>query len=123
MRGVPLLAFLRRAAPRAREIDMLWGVGIPMRDGTHLNATVFRPDSMPSPLPVVFTLILRAARLRVRAGGSARTGQLGGALDPTPAVWWRTNRAKDARTAHVALYHDAAHPSSLELPVAVAQPR
>jgi predicted acyl esterase len=25
--------------------------------------------------------------------------------------------AKDARTAHVTLYHDAAHPSALEIPV------
>jgi putative CocE/NonD family hydrolase len=45
-------------APRAgaADIDLLWGVKIPLRDGVQLNATVFKPDPQPSPLPVVFTL-------------------------------------------------------------------
>src|SRR6266568_581700 len=43
------------AAPPA-ETDMLWAVKIPMRDGVHLNATVFKPRSQDRPLPVVFTL-------------------------------------------------------------------
>ena len=30
--------------------------------------------------------------------------------------------AKDARTAHIALYHDAAHASFLELPIVVGAP-
>jgi putative CocE/NonD family hydrolase len=37
-------------------VDMLWGVKIPLRDGIHLNATVFKPKPMPTPLPVIFTL-------------------------------------------------------------------
>lgn len=38
------------------KIEMLWGVKIPMRDGVKLNATIFKPQEMPEPLPLVFTL-------------------------------------------------------------------
>jgi hypothetical protein len=38
------------------EIDLLWAVKIPLRDGVRLNATVYKPKKMESPLPVVFTL-------------------------------------------------------------------
>ncbi len=38
------------------KIEMMWGVKIPMRDGVRLNATVFMPQEMPEPLPLVFTL-------------------------------------------------------------------
>jgi uncharacterized protein len=38
------------------EIELLWGVKIPMRDGVKLNATVYKPKAMNEPLPVVFTL-------------------------------------------------------------------
>ena len=44
------------AAADLPAVEMLWGVRIPMRDGVHLNATVFKPREMPAPLPVVFTL-------------------------------------------------------------------
>jgi uncharacterized protein len=37
-------------------VDMMWGIKIPLRDGVHLNATVFKPKEMKDPLPVVFTL-------------------------------------------------------------------
>jgi putative CocE/NonD family hydrolase len=37
-------------------VEMAWGVRIPMRDGVHLNATVYRPANQSSPLPVIFTL-------------------------------------------------------------------
>ena len=40
----------------APEIDLLWAVKIPMRDGVHLNATVFKPRGQAGPLPVIFTL-------------------------------------------------------------------
>ena len=50
------LALFASAALQAGEIDMLWGVRIPLRDGVHLNATVFKPKAMTSPLPVIFTL-------------------------------------------------------------------
>lgn len=39
-----------------REIDLIWGVKIPMRDGVKLNATVYKPKKMDKPLPVIFTL-------------------------------------------------------------------
>ncbi len=39
-----------------RKIDMLWGVKIPMRDGSNLNATIFMPNAQEEPLPVIFTL-------------------------------------------------------------------
>ena len=38
------------------EIDLIWGVKIPMRDGVKLNATVYKPKKMDEPLPVIFTL-------------------------------------------------------------------
>jgi len=37
-------------------IDLIWGVKIPMRDGVKLNATVYKPNKMGAPLPVIFTL-------------------------------------------------------------------
>lgn len=56
MRRVCLLAFLMLSTLPAQDIDMLWGVRVPLRDGVHLSATVFKPKTMPAPLPVVFTL-------------------------------------------------------------------
>src|SRR5438132_5382375 len=47
---------LAQPARAARDIDFLWGVKVPMRDGVKLNATVYRPKEMKGPLPVVFTL-------------------------------------------------------------------
>ena len=38
------------------EVDLTWGVKIPMRDGVKLNATVYKPKGMSAPLPVIFTL-------------------------------------------------------------------
>jgi len=38
------------------EVEMLWGVKIPMRDGVQLNATVFKPREQKEALPVLFTL-------------------------------------------------------------------
>ena len=43
-------------ANTASDIEMLWGVKIPMRDGIRLNATVFRPPRQEQPLPVIVTL-------------------------------------------------------------------
>lgn len=37
-------------------VDLRWGVKVPMRDGNLLNATLYQPQEMPEPLPVVFTL-------------------------------------------------------------------
>jgi uncharacterized protein len=56
MRKLFLLTVLALPTLRAQGIDLLWGVKIPMRDGVHLNATVFKPEAMPAPLPVIFTL-------------------------------------------------------------------
>lgn len=47
---------LAQTATLEPEVDMLWGVKIPLRDGVRLNATVFKPKSMPASLPTVFTL-------------------------------------------------------------------
>jgi len=38
-----------------KNVDFSWGVKIPMRDGIHLNATVYKPKSG-DPTPVIFTL-------------------------------------------------------------------
>jgi uncharacterized protein len=43
-------------ANQAADIDLLWAVKIPMRDGVRLNATVFKPRVQERPLPVIFTL-------------------------------------------------------------------
>ncbi len=37
------------------EMNFSWGVKIPMRDGVHLNATLYRPDT-DQPVPAIFTL-------------------------------------------------------------------
>src|SRR5579859_5487524 len=41
--------------PPAKPVDMQWGVKIPLRDGVHLNATIYRPHEQKEPLPVIFT--------------------------------------------------------------------
>ena len=41
---------------REKQIDLLWGVKIPMRDGVRLDATVYKPHEQKQPLPVIFTL-------------------------------------------------------------------
>jgi len=38
------------------DVDMTWGVKIPLRDGVRLNATVYQPHNQKEPLPVIFTL-------------------------------------------------------------------
>jgi putative CocE/NonD family hydrolase len=38
------------------DVDMEWGVKIPMRDGVKLNATVYRRHGQKDSLPVIFTL-------------------------------------------------------------------
>jgi uncharacterized protein len=43
-------------AEAKNEVDLLWGVKIPLRDGVKLNATVYKPREMKDPLPAVFTL-------------------------------------------------------------------
>ena len=42
--------------PARPRVDMQWGVKIPMRDGTKLNGTIYRPHDQKEPLPVIFTL-------------------------------------------------------------------
>ena len=39
-----------------KPVDLMWAVKIPMRDGVHLNATVYRPHEQKDPLPVIFEL-------------------------------------------------------------------
>ncbi len=51
------LAIWARPAPaQDREIEIQWGVKIPLRDGVRLNATIYRPRGITAPGPVVFTL-------------------------------------------------------------------
>ncbi len=56
----PLLAQTQAAGAQETqeetEIDLIWGLKIPMRDGVQLNATVYKPNEMREPLPVVFML-------------------------------------------------------------------
>src|SRR5947209_16732404 len=37
-------------------IDLTWGAKIPVRDGTKLNATLYRPNGKTEKLPVVVTI-------------------------------------------------------------------
>lgn len=39
----------------SNDVDMTWGVRIPLRDGVRLNATVYRPHGQKDSLPLVFT--------------------------------------------------------------------
>ncbi|MEK7710871.1 MAG: CocE/NonD family hydrolase [Planctomycetota bacterium] len=39
-----------------KAVDLVWGVKIPMRDGMHLNATLYKPTGMTASLPVILTL-------------------------------------------------------------------
>ncbi len=56
----PLLAQTQAAAAQEtqeeKEIDLIWGVKIPLRDGVQLNAPVYKPKEMAEPLPVIFAL-------------------------------------------------------------------
>lgn len=58
--AAPPLARAQGAAEKARkdgpDVDLLWGLRIPLRDGVKLSATVYKPRKMDSPLPVIFTL-------------------------------------------------------------------
>jgi putative CocE/NonD family hydrolase len=40
----------------AARVEFEWGVRIPLRDGVHLNATVYRPRDAAGPQPCIFTL-------------------------------------------------------------------
>ena len=51
-----LLYGLLTIAQAGPDVNLMWGVQIPMRDGIHLNATVWKPADMKDPLPVIFTL-------------------------------------------------------------------
>ena len=61
-RAATLFAFLLLAltavslAEESQDVDLQWGVRIPMRDGVELAATLYRPAGQKEPLPVVFTL-------------------------------------------------------------------
>src|SRR6185295_8598613 len=46
----------RAAETPLPEVDLTWGAKIPLRDGVHLNATIYRPHGQTDPLPVIFTL-------------------------------------------------------------------
>ena len=58
--GLSCMAPMARAAFElggpASEVDLAWGVKIPLRDGTRLNATVYKPKEMHAALPVVCTM-------------------------------------------------------------------
>src|SRR4051794_32900108 len=58
---VPLTAIAANAASAAPtepppDVDLQWGVRIPMRDGVELAATVYKPAGQKDALPVIFTL-------------------------------------------------------------------
>lgn len=52
---VPLLVGAKAPA-KDESFDLMWGVKIPLRDGAHLNATVYKPHATKEPAPAVFTL-------------------------------------------------------------------
>ena len=57
MRNAIAAIFLTAVSALAAEppVDMMWGVKIPMRDGVHLNATIYKPGNDATPQPVIFT--------------------------------------------------------------------
>src|SRR4051794_9463623 len=64
VRGLPLPAApptdvqrVTEAQPTAdNDINLIWGVELPMRDGVKLNATVYTPREMQTPLPAIVML-------------------------------------------------------------------
>lgn len=42
--------------PEDVKIEFQWGVKVPVRDGVHLNATVYMPKNQPAPSPCVVTM-------------------------------------------------------------------
>jgi putative CocE/NonD family hydrolase len=50
------ILFLPLACGFGADVDLEWGVKIPLRDGVHLNATIYRPHEQKEGLPVIFTL-------------------------------------------------------------------
>ena len=45
------------AQPGGRDrVDWHWGLRIPLSDGVHLNATLYRPQGQQAPVPCIFTL-------------------------------------------------------------------
>ena len=64
------------------DIDLQWAVRVPMRDGVHLNATVYLPSNMPEPLPVIIGLTPYIAdAYHSRAVYFARHGYIFAAID------------------------------------------
>lgn len=53
--GLLAASALGKPIAQAAEVDLIWGARVPMRDGTKLNATIFKPKSMRESLPVIFT--------------------------------------------------------------------
>jgi putative CocE/NonD family hydrolase len=58
---VYLVALILGATPRPSaagepQVEVIWGVQIAIRDGSRLNATVYRPLEMEEALPVIFTM-------------------------------------------------------------------
>jgi uncharacterized protein len=43
-------------AQQPANVDLVWAVKIPLRDGIRLNATVYKPHEQKEPLPVIFEL-------------------------------------------------------------------
>jgi putative CocE/NonD family hydrolase len=50
------LAEKRAKEEAPSEVDLIWALKIPMRDGVRLNGTVLKPSRQKEPLPVIFTL-------------------------------------------------------------------
>src|ERR1700693_1620770 len=42
--------------PKETEVQVQWGVKIPLRDGIHLNATLYLPKGQSVPAPCIVTL-------------------------------------------------------------------
>jgi putative CocE/NonD family hydrolase len=56
---ITVLSFLaagQESPATSANVELHWGVKIPLRDGVHLNATVYTPKNQPSPAPCLFTL-------------------------------------------------------------------
>ena len=48
--------FATEAPADAAKVEFHWGARIPMRDGVHLNATIYTPKDQKAPAPCIFTL-------------------------------------------------------------------
>ncbi len=123
-------------------VEWQWGVKIPLRDGVHLNANLYKPAGLKEPRPCLFTLtpyvsdsnhdrgmyfaahgypfLTVDVRGRGNSEGSFRP-LIQEAKDGYDVVEWLAKQSYCNGKISVALFHDAKRRSALYVPVALQE--